>query len=457
MAMIESFLGRGVFFTEGSPYFNRIDMVFYKGHFYCDKQPLLQLYSIMILCPVHFFLKFNHEYSKAILYYLATLFSTGLSCLSIYFILERIFKLLNIEKAARAWTSTAVFFGSALLPFSVTYSNHLVEAALVLATFYMILSYRIKNNLKAPVFSALFLGLATLIHMVAGSLFTVLTGIYFLSTKLSDFFRFFLCSLMILIAGIGINLLVQKNIYFFTMTPEYYLYEKSFWFTYPAIPNLSREKIIRRYQELGISQNLTQITLYSYDQYLERTASLWAWAKKNFLRYNFITFNPIFCVGLLSLIRGLFKGSFRYKREMFWALAGACALYTAVLLARNDHGESFGNRHLLTIVPLTVFFTAYAFKNQQQGSLLKVLTVLCFCMMAPGVLSPWRVGHPYFLKMNLFLGSFLTSVYVLAEFIRGFRRISECVCKYLLKNWIILFFLSAVLLGIELTLWRMAP
>ena len=139
MAGVESLLERNTIRTEGSFYFNRLDMVFFKDHFYSDKPPLLSLYSAAILWPVHVFVSFGDEEGRAVLYYLTVVLASGFSLAAIFYFLSRALKAVHAAPKASFLSLTFIFFGSILLPFGTTYNNHAVEAALLFGAFWMLL------------------------------------------------------------------------------------------------------------------------------------------------------------------------------------------------------------------------------------------------------------------------------------------------------------------------------
>jgi hypothetical protein len=81
-ATVESLLMRGTFTLDASPLRNDMDTVFYKGHFYSDKAVFLPIFTAILLYPLNLILKFFGN--SVSLHYLATLLTTGLALMLLY-------------------------------------------------------------------------------------------------------------------------------------------------------------------------------------------------------------------------------------------------------------------------------------------------------------------------------------------------------------------------------------
>ena len=253
-SLIESFLERGVFYTDDSPYRNFIDTVFFQGHFYSDKQPFLSLFSIAVLFLAHFFIKFSTPFGPSVLYYLATTTLNGFCLFAIYYFMRKAFKMFSIPDSAALLTMAYLFFGSWLLPFSTVYNSHIPEAALIFASFYYVLEYGFFKNKNSPFFSGALLGASLCIHVVAGSIFAVLSGIYFLSRSFKGFLRFVGIFAIFFLFGILINQIEHGDPKPFYLMPETYIYNRSYWISCKQIiPGVTKEKLLKRCEELKFS------------------------------------------------------------------------------------------------------------------------------------------------------------------------------------------------------------
>ncbi len=434
MALIESFLERGVFYTEGSPYFNRIDTVFFKAHFFCDKQPLLQLYSIAVLFPVHVFIKFNDALNRSLLYAWAVMSSSGFFFVALFFLMKRALTVIQTGEDHKQWVITSLFLGSILLPFATTYSNHLAEAVLIFWCFLLLLEYRLKPNHKSPVHCAILLGVSALVHIAAGLIFIFLTGLYFITEKVSHFFRFLFCVLAIFIAGAGINVLVQGDAKPFYLTPELYIYEKSFWLGCPAFDYLKRQDLEKRCEELKFSKALKDFCLFRYDAYIKYRPSFFGQSWKTFLKYDFFVFNPIFLTGFGLIFVLIFKRRFLFRKEALWVLCGCLGMYFVLIHTRLDNGTSYGNRHLIPVIPLVYFFLGFHGENEKKNECLKFMLWIIFCTMIPGIIQPWADLDPSFLRFNFILNGGLIVLCLVSYFYAPFRNGVSAVYSFFCRQ-----------------------
>ena len=404
LSLAESLLERGTFYTDASFFFNRLDMAFYQGHFYSGKQPLEALYTAFVLFPAHMIFTFGAPGGRQVMYWLATVTSSGAALFLLWFFWGRALKLVGAEEKAAVWGTGFVFFGSLLLPFGMTYNNHVAEAPFLFGAFYFLLEYRKNSHPRAPLYCGLLLGVSTLIHLFAGSIFIFLTAVYFLLSKPKDLFRFLAAAGLLVVAGIGFNFLEHGNAKPFYMMPETYIYERSPRLSEPKLSNLSREKLEKRLDEIGAPSWQKDATLEAYENYKKSVSDVFAFARDNFLTRDFLALTPVFLIGMFSIAFFFFQKDFPWKREAAWVLAGTVLAYVGLLQTRSDAGSSFGNRYLIPETPLVLFFAVFYFQKKENLAFFKIVFWFLFAAMLPGVFEPWRMPPATFASWNLRIG-----------------------------------------------------
>ncbi len=105
-AFIESSLRRNVNFTDGSPYFNGTDTVYYRNHYYCDKQPLLQFCSLITLRPLYD----RFGFKPGLFYRWITLGSAGAALSVLFFLLIRLSRSSGFSVSQTQLVLGSVFF-----------------------------------------------------------------------------------------------------------------------------------------------------------------------------------------------------------------------------------------------------------------------------------------------------------------------------------------------------------
>ena len=422
-SLVEGLLEKGSFQTGDSHYFNRWDMAFYQGHFYSGKQPLLALLTVVVLFPVHLFVTFGAESGRLLLYYLAVVISNGSALILLFIFLRRAFSMVRSSDGRSDWVLAYIFFGSAILPFSGTYNTGLLEASLLFAAFTCLLDYRVKGNTRSPVLCGLWLGLSTLLHIFSGAIFIVWTAVYFLTCRLKDLFRFLLTAFVVLLIGMALNQWEHGNPKPFYLMTETYIYEKSPRLFDPKLSNLSEEKLSRRLDDLRLPPWQKAASIGAYRRYHENVSNSFEFAKAGFLTHDFLNLTPIFIVGFLSMILCLFDKSFRFKRETLWVVLGLVSAFAGLLVTRSDPGWSFGDRYLIPLTPLTLFFTLFYFKNENHFVFFKLFFWIAFAMMLPGIVQPWHTPNADFAKWNLLINTVILGLHLLSGLFKGVSRV----------------------------------
>lgn len=371
MALVESLLERHVFFVDGSPYFSRVDAAYLNGHYYTGKQPFLSVYTAALLYPLHLFLKFRSAHEGAILYVAAVFFSSGLFSLILFFFLRRCFLITQLSEEASRWLMPAIFLTSGILPYVGIFVSHIIETALIFGCFYFLIKYRQTRLSQAPIYCGLLAGFSSLFHILIGTLFTVLTALYFLTENLKDFLKYIIFAGLVILLGLGINYAEHGSGVPFDFMFETYLFKDGAWLNYPHNHRITNEQIRRRLDDIGVSARQREKTVAIYTNFRKHVGNIWQFALRRFWISDYLTLNPLFFMGFLSLIFFIFQKDFLWKKEALWVLLGFIMTYFSLLYLRQNPGTFAGNRYLSPLCPLMLFFLGL-YLSKKPGSLVLV-------------------------------------------------------------------------------------
>ena len=124
-------------------------------------------------------------------------------------------------------------------------------------------------------------------------------------------------------------------------------------------------------------------------------------ALDRWFRYGQLTFNPLVLFCLVLMIGAAASGTHAHRSELFWALASTAALVAASIALRAVPGGSFGDRHLLPLLPLIVGGGGLAVATARDDGLFRALMLLSAAIMLPGAIAPWVTPGTTFLAVNM--------------------------------------------------------
>lgn len=449
MAFIESVLSRHEVWIDRSPYLNMFDSMWKDGHLISDKPYLLSIYSVIVLFPVHLFIKFDSEVSKAILYYIATLFVSGLPILVMLHYIKRIHFLMGGAGLYSNTTAFCVVLGTPILPFVTKYNNHVMEAVLILAAFYHLLNFRMNREAKSGWICGALSGVGLLVQIVAPFIFAALTFLYFLLQSRLNAVKFMITVITLVLAGMGINYAFHRDVRPQYFMQEYYYHPRSAALVQPTTPRMSYEQLKNRLIATGVSERATQRTLETYVKYQQGFKNPLIYAKDLWLKYDFLVFlNPIFFLAALTLLGSVWRGGPPFLLEYLWVLAGTLMLYGALIFIRGVPGICFGNRYLIPILPAVVCFVAMKLKSgSPMVCWVQASGILSFAIMFQGVAWPWNIPNEAFRQMNLILCSVWA---ILCVMVQAFASIRGAANVFLKNLFVYRPTLCAVVLGLVL-------
>ena len=418
LALIESLLSRGTPTTEASPFFNRLDMVEYRGDFFSDKPPLLALYSTVVLAPVHGPLDFDDGPAGKILYWIVVASASGLALLILTLVTR------SMRRSAAAgiswgWLAAAAVAGTCVLPFARTYNDHVVEAAILLAVF-MLLRRRgsAAEQVRVLAVGAL-IGAAWLVHPLVGSVSALSTGIYYLARRdggtiarrLAVGAVFLAGATSVIALGTAVHVALYDRAAPFYFSPELYLWTggpggvESHWLSEPTTPGLTADKIVDRFEALRLPDDRLQETLTLHAAHQESVRNPLRFAAERYFRYGQLTFAPLVLFCLFLTAAAVLGRKDPHRDEILWVLLSVAGLFLASVMLRAVPGGSFGDRHLLPVAPLLVVAGGLTVTSAREESLFRALTLVSAAIMLPGAMAPWVTPGNTFLAVNLGLSA----------------------------------------------------
>ena len=422
LAVVDSILARGTIATEGSPFFNSLDMVYVDGHFYSNKPPLLSLYSTAVVAPLHRIVTFSDPGWK-ILYFLIVLTSSGFSLLAILLLLRALRRRFGENTLSLRWLFGAVVGATCVLPFARTYNDHIVEAAIALGVLVLLVRYRDEGAAWIPPVVGALLGIVAVMHPLPGIVFGGMTLLYFALTLVPvgnltagaraskaasiSVGSFTLAAVAVVGAGTGLHYLLFGMPASFYFTPELQIwagvpgFPDSYWLTDPSMPGLKADRIVTRFAELGIPNSTLDETLALLSSYQRSVRNPLTYAADRYFQYHQLSFSPLVVFCVLLGIKALRRPHWRYRTEWGWAILGVAGLYGATIYLRAVPGGSFGDRLLVPVLPLAVCAGAFALSTAAERYVFKTLVLVGIAMMAPGMIGPWTTPGPLFLWFNL--------------------------------------------------------
>ncbi|MFC1671123.1 hypothetical protein ACFL20_12100 [Spirochaetota bacterium] len=424
LALIESILKHNVVWTDHSIYLNFFDMIFRNGHYYSDKPPLLALYSLFFTLPINELIDINSKTGKAIFYYWITITSSGTALIIIYHIFNKLAEIFKIENRIRNWSFLGLILGTCLLPYFQVYNDHIICTAITFTLLYVLVLYRLKQKRSLILVSGLLVGMCFLIHPFPGIISSVSTLLYFLRSHVKNVLSYFAGVSCVILIGLVIHFFLYGTFKPFYFSPEYYFYTITYkqkkylniWFKNPAQPGLTEEKLISRCKELNMSDKVIKETVHKLRDYKKSIKNPIAFMLKRLIEYDYLIFNPLVIFCIVLLMRLLCLREFFFRFEFLWAALTILGMYFGAVFLRSFPGGSFGNRHLIPILPLIVFSSSIQLKEGQNLDVFKILFWFSFASILPGTFAPWKIPNLSYQIVNICIYVILI-VYIMAYFI----------------------------------------
>jgi hypothetical protein len=257
--------------------------------------------------------------------------------------------------------------------------------------------------------------LTWLLHPLIGSVAALTTGLYYLLRSPGTSVRRRILLAAVFSAGVlstvALGTVAHVGLYDrpvpFYFSPELYLWTdgpggvESHWLSEPTVPGLTKERITTRFAELGLSDKRRDETLALFEAHTESIRNPVPFTLHRLFRYGQLTFNPLVLFCILLACASIRRGHGGHRAETVWVLVTAAGLVAASVALRAVPGSSFGDRHLLPVVPLLVASGGLAVATVREDGLFRALVLLSMAIMFPGAISPWATPGDVFLAVNL--------------------------------------------------------
>lgn len=457
MSMVENLITKHVWWTEGSRYFNGVDMVMDRGHFYSDKPPIFALYSALTAYPLKFVTSFETPAGRRVFYYVITILSSGLALIGLCLLMRRTMGRVGVPETDRDDLILAAIAGTCILPACLTYVTHTTEAMLLMGTFLALLYYADQSRSRYVYWMGLTIGINIMVHPFVGGMYSILTAAYFLARKkISDLFRFLICVALLGLATLGLNQVLFGTFRPYYTSPEKFLflvtdgkkvYPSGFMLN-PTVQGLTETMVKKRFEEQGYPEFLMERTLQRLRDYKENVQTNLGFAASNWMQWDFIFFNPLVVFSLLLAVRGLW-GALRTRRlETLWALAGVGSLYVSTIFQRSMPGGSFGNRYLIASLPPIFVLAATELRRPVARNWFAVLFGFTSVGALIGTTHPWHTPSQAFqlVTMPVYSALALLSVVCAAAPERGWidrilrspRPLTKIIFAAVLAAWFVI-------------------
>jgi hypothetical protein len=335
MAAVQSIVENGTFVIENSYFFSTTDKVLINGKFYSDKPPL----SYLIVVPLYFamyHLGLPFTPHGGIAYGLITWLTSGLAVSVMLVMFFQFLSRYKLTTRQRLLYTIALGFGTQLFPYSLTYNNHALGAALI---FFAYLAMHRAKTSRQLFLSGLLSGFTAAIDLVAGGIFTVLFAMHVWSrvgTKKAALFVTGAAAFPVL--GLLLNFAISGSVAYFSSTPAYW--------DYPGSVLSTEAKTIA-----GAVANTPAEAL----RYMGPMFFSW--------KHGFVNFNLILMFGIAGLVMALRKKANRIDAALI-AIGSACTFLYYTFRTGNYGGCGWGFRYAASLIPLLFAYSPLVFQHR---------------------------------------------------------------------------------------------
>lgn len=452
ISMLFNNLTKNVWYSDGAPFFNTVDMVYDHGHFYSDKPPIYVLFSAALLKPISFLIDFGSKDAVHALYYVATITSSGFSCLMLVYLMWKMIDFMKCEQNNIGIIIIGCLFGNAFFPYALMYITHMSEALFLLAVFYFILkTNESSNKFSNPLFMGLVSGLNITIHPFVPGFFALLNaGYFFLKKWLSALIIFSVATALISGLGLFLNYKMFGHVKPYYMMPDKYIYafkldKKTYYSGFllnPTVQGLSERQMQDRMNEFKIHPLKQQQFLNRLRSYKEFSKNQFRFAISNWMRWDYLYFNPLMVFTMAVLIKNIFAKNAHYRTEKILVILTILGTYYSSIFQRSMAGNCIGNRYLVPLMPMLFVAAANNISsNQTYWVMFRRLTWLSAAVLIPSIIRPMNEPMGAYTMTSAYLFAITSFFVILFVFNRSIRKYSEIVLNIIFKNHLLNFFI----------------
>ena len=255
-------------------------------------------------------------------------------------------------------------FASLLLPYAVTFNNHIAAAALIISAFALVeLEPRDSRPSWRRLCAGALAGFATVIDLPAGGAVLIVLGTWLFLRRGLFPWQYVVGAMPPLVLHSALQAMVTGTALPAEMYPAAFLYPGSYWTT-------------------------TEAAI--------RPVPRWQFALEFMVGPSgWLTLTPVLMLGLISAITIAVRRNDRLQPAALAvaSVTGLVTLYYVWLTRRTDFaGQSYGTRHLLALSPLVYFFSCvFLFRTRSRAAraLFALLTLVGFVYAVYGMYDPW--------------------------------------------------------------------
>jgi hypothetical protein len=293
----------------------------------------------------------------------------------------------------------------------LTYNSHVLEASIVLIIAWLLLRYEHAPQARLVNILGILVGLLGQLHPLTGIVFAGTVTCYFFIRGGDHGWRFISACCLIVMLGLGLNYALYDTFIPFYFQPTLYLYgpspayniPASSWLAAPIQPGLTEASIITRFRELHLSEHSLNVTLALFRQYQDHIRNPIFFAWEQWRQYDVLTFTPLVMMAAGLVWRAAWNKKEPHQHFYAWIVASSVSLYLATITLHSAPGASFGNRHLIPVLPLLIIGAAHTLSVIEYRRLWQALVWVSFAIIFPGTLAPWLVPHELYLAANRWL------------------------------------------------------
>lgn len=325
MATIQAIVEEGTFKIDNTYFVETGDKFYYKGNYYSEKPPILQIYASIFYAILYYVFNITMNNNDGLVYFILTFFTIATTSAIglVYFYKIAIFFDLKREEALLLTFIAA--FGTFMLPYSTIFNNHITAGSLITISFYYLL--RVRERLLYPIISGSLLSIAGGIDI--NSFFLIPFALIILYREsFKKMVAFFLAATPVTLLYLYFNYLISGSI----MPPA--LNWKLFEFTGSAFEGKMMD---------GMSghTDLKKLVVYIFD--------LLFWNRGLFLHI------PVTIFSIIGAFFILKDKNFKYKRYFIYIFIPFLLLVFLMLFRTVDYGGNcFGPRRVGLFFPILI-------------------------------------------------------------------------------------------------------
>jgi tetratricopeptide (TPR) repeat protein len=374
IATIQSIVEQHSFCIDKSILPLAVDIIKINGKTYSDKPPMLQLIGSGIYFGFYhlFHLDFTSHFRTV--YFWLTFFLAVVPLGLICFILNQLFEQQGLPINIRIGLFLFTWLGTIMLPFSTTFTGHLLAAATTtLALYFLIQSFsKERDSFWNAFFIGLFASLTLTLDLPAGGLLLILFGLIYLfhHHRKTSVLGFIIGLLPPLIIHLSANYALTGDFIPAYLHPVYYQYPGSMLVSAIGKKRLFGKTIPMQYWHM----------LFGYR--------------------GIILFSPLLLFGLIECGKGFISKYWKSDRLINRLRIATLLIFfgtlTAYAIQISDFGgTSYGLRWIIAVIPLPIYFLGIYLKksiNILKMIILSICLIWSIIIAMIGLYNPWSLN-----------------------------------------------------------------